>query len=66
MQQRVDATQSSTSEHSKGSAAPAAEKSAREQELDRSNRIWGRILLALLLFFAAFKAYALLAPKYLN
>ncbi|MEO1709821.1 MAG: hypothetical protein AAFR70_06105 [Pseudomonadota bacterium] len=65
MQQRVETAHTAEVAPKDDSDAPY-QKSAREQELDRSNRIWGRILLALLLFFAAFKAYALLAPKYLN
>lgn len=40
--------------------------SAREQQLDRKIRFWTVLFVILIGIFALFKAYALLAPKYLS
>lgn len=61
MQKRVE-----TSAEVQSATAKPDTRSDREKQLDRKIRIYTVLFLILVGIFAVFKAYALLAPKYLS
>ncbi|MEO0729306.1 MAG: hypothetical protein AAFY64_02870 [Pseudomonadota bacterium] len=66
MQQRVDVQTRSEADQTVASTDAQSGPSAREQALDRKIRFWTVLFVILIGIFALFKAYALLAPKYLS